>query len=122
MKHLKCAICNLDFNHSTNKPLILNKCGHTFCLNCIEKKLNLEKKIICPEDKIIYSDYKISDFPINNLILNILKPEKNFSEKKKICKSHEKKLEYFCLEDKVFLKRKKFVLIVEFLENVKIIK
>ena len=100
MNTLKCSICKSDFNHEENKPLILNKCGHTFCLFCIEKKLKKENSIICPEDKILYKDYSISDFPINNLIINILKPRKKEKEKK-ICNLHEKKLEYFCLEDKV---------------------
>lgn len=32
-----CPICFEDFNHVHNVPLTINKCGHIFCLVCIDR-------------------------------------------------------------------------------------
>lgn len=55
MESPKCKICNESFDLSDHQPLILPSCGHTFCLSCIQKSINLEKKVFmkCPEDHTV---------------------------------------------------------------------
>ena len=46
---LNCKICFEVFNTSNRKPIIVMLCGHTFCLECVDK---LKKQdFICPNDR-----------------------------------------------------------------------
>ncbi len=53
MEYPKCKICLKNFNNTTNKPLILPNCGHTFCYNCINNEIenSSQKYFTCPNDR-----------------------------------------------------------------------
>lgn len=103
MNNIKCLICNENFNMEEKKPLILPKCGHTFCSACLKTELSKnENNFLCPEDKTEYLNIKeITDLPPNNMILKILSEttEKKEKEIPKTCLKHNKILEYYCLSD-----------------------
>ena len=81
-----------------------------------------EKKFDCPEDNTLYPEYTINELPTNNMILSLLKKskiERKIQKDSKMCPLHFKVEEYFCLVDKVKLKRMKYVQIVVYLVNIK---
>jgi hypothetical protein len=67
-----CTICNNLYNTKERMPHLLAKCGHTFCHQCLNKRLK-ENKLICPEDQLVYEDVaKIEDLPKNITVLNLM--------------------------------------------------
>lgn len=90
----KCKSCGKDFNLKTNKPLILPKCGHTYCNKCISKNLKLNKYMICPLDEKEYQEFEIEDFPLNKDMIIFLT-----NKKKILCREHKKCLDYYCITD-----------------------
>jgi hypothetical protein len=67
-----CTLCNSLYNTKERIPHILAKCGHTFCHQCLMKRLK-DKELICPEDHIIYDNInKIDDLPKNITVINLM--------------------------------------------------
>ena len=94
MEITKCKLCGRVFDHLDRKPLVLPKCGHTFCQECIYSRVNNDR-FSCPSDLTDYdAQGGVFDFPVNNLIENRL--EKSDAA---ICHLHEKTNEYFCVND-----------------------
>ena len=93
MNFPKCKVCETTFNLKNFRPLILPKCGHTYCFDCIEKNIKSNNYMICPLDKIDYQEMRIKDFPLNKDMVTFV------TKKKKICNNHKKCLDYFCLTD-----------------------
>ncbi len=90
-----CKLCQENFDLNNNQPLILPKCGHTFCFKCIKNLIKQNpKNLVCPEDRINYLKPNISNFPVNKDMQRFI-----FKQPKKTCKQHNKFLEYFCLTD-----------------------
>ena len=51
---LLCTLCLCQFDKDEHQPLMIPKCGHTFCLKCIQgvlSKLSPEEDFVCPEDQ-----------------------------------------------------------------------
>ena len=49
-----CTLCLCQFDKEDHLPLMLPKCGHTFCTKCIQgalSKLSLYEDFACPEDQ-----------------------------------------------------------------------
>lgn len=94
-----CKICSDSFNLTTNLPIILPVCGHTFCKKCVgvlwEK--NKKNKIICPEDNKEYNNvFSIGELPKNGLITSMLE-----KQKRKKCFEHNKLSEFYCIDCEV---------------------
>jgi hypothetical protein len=67
-----CTLCNILYNTKERMPHLLAKCGHTFCHQCLMKRLK-GNEIICPEDDIIYYNVnKIDDLPKNITVINLM--------------------------------------------------
>lgn len=51
----QCSICKKSFNTTSNKPLLLPICSHTFCANCIDTQFQKTKEndLICPLDDVV---------------------------------------------------------------------
>ncbi len=80
----QCSICFNEYNHQ-RYPLILTKCGHTFCNKCLEKIFDKNKKeIICPICKLITKllDDNLNNLPKNRLVLDLILYNTEKSEKK----------------------------------------
>ena len=115
MNRLTCKICDKNFDLSEKLARLFPNCGHTFCSNCIKKKIieneknkNMNSKIICPIDKIkceFFNKNKgLKSFPINFEIKNYLEDLRDFDKKKKeekknFCEEHKKKIDLICLKD-----------------------
>ena len=56
MNSLKCPLCCEIFDNSNRLPLILPKCGHTYCKDCIKKNFKQENQFQCLSDGITYLD------------------------------------------------------------------
>jgi hypothetical protein len=92
----KCKGCEKKFDLKKYQPLILPKCGHTYCSVCISNQINKNGFMICPMDKQSYRDMKLDSFPLNKEMTGFFS-----TQQKKICKTHDKVLDYFCLTDKL---------------------
>jgi hypothetical protein len=74
----ECAICFNEFSNN-RCPLILSKCGHTYCEICLDKILDkLKKEIICPECKLVSSNINgnLNTFLLKNRSLMNIKNKK----------------------------------------------
>ena len=89
MDNPSCPKCQQKYTKKRQKPRVLQKCGHTFCEQCLTKN----KIFVCPLDKLKYKTQQLSKFPINVFIMNMLQ------KKVKYCQSHQKVLEFFCLQE-----------------------
>lgn len=81
-----CTICYQMYNNERS-PLILIRCGHTFCKECLDILMNHTKKeIICPECKQVTSitENPGKSLPKNRGLLNLIiyNEEVNKSAKK----------------------------------------
>ena len=72
MEKMACKICLEKFDHSLKRPLVLFRCGHTFCAQCVGDFI--EK--LCPICRC-----KIEDFTINWSILEET-PESSYDKTK----------------------------------------
>lgn len=91
---MKCPKCEFLFDVSSRKPIILTQCGHTFCSLCLNEMAN-QNQIVCPLDGRTLNISNPSLLPTNEMIVMIIK------DQSKMCKTHSKYLEYFCLEERV---------------------
>ena len=69
LESITCPICQVEFNLTTRKPLILN-CGHTICLECLQKIEN-PNGITCPFDRQTFKTNSKS-LSINYTIYNLV--------------------------------------------------
>ena len=51
MNQLKCPICEQAFDLESKTPIILPKCGHTVCWECLDTKFENSGHFICPDDE-----------------------------------------------------------------------
>ena len=93
-----CTICYQMYNNERS-PLILIKCGHTFCKECLDIIMNYTKKeIICPECKQVtsISENPGKSLPKNRGLLNLIiyneEVNKAISKEQKIDFSNKKTL------------------------------
>ena len=91
-----CTICYQMYNNERS-PLILIKCGHTFCKECLDIIMNYTKKeIICPECKQVtsISENPGKSLPKNRGLLNLIiyneEVNKAISKEQKIDFSNKK--------------------------------
>lgn len=92
---VKCQLCRYPFDNMRRTPLVLPLCGHTFCENCITEN-NDEVIFSCPLDDIAYDLRGHSkSFPVNNVLSDLI------GQCDKMCKEHERPLEYLCLEEQI---------------------
>ena len=52
-----CQCCKSNFNNKENLPYLL-KCGHFFCINCINQYFKDKSGIICPSDGLVAKSIK----------------------------------------------------------------
>lgn len=64
-----CQCCKSHFNNEENLPYLL-KCGHFFCIKCINQYFKDEKGILCPSDGFVAKSIQelklLKNFIINN--------------------------------------------------------
>jgi len=72
-----CTLCFCQYDKEEHLPLMIPKCGHTFCTKCVKEmisKLSDFEDFVCPEDKhsmrLLTKD--ISEFPQNLALLRLL--------------------------------------------------
>ena len=110
MNELICTICKSDFDIKEKMPRLLPCCGHTFCSECLEKILKINKKTFqCPFDKkeMDLDNNGVKNFPINFALRAYINQKKKKKEKKKEkknknkkgCKLHKMEFDLICLSD-----------------------
>ena len=70
--HLKCTICQDDFDLKDKCPHVINNCGHSLCRECIKNHIDKTKthiKYNCPICRRSQTYRKESDFPAQNISL-----------------------------------------------------
>jgi len=73
MENIICSICNSEYDEDVKIPRILTQCGHTFCEICISTLINNNTNtLICPIDKINYSEIINVKFPSNKMLLQLI--------------------------------------------------
>lgn len=77
-----CQCCKNKFNQGKYLPYLL-KCGHFFCLNCINQYFTDKTGIVCPSDGLVAKSVKELKL-LKNLILNQNTKNKKKETKKKI--------------------------------------
>lgn len=108
MEPAGCIICFNDFDEKIYIPLILTKCGHSFCQVCVKQMSEKAKKendfslrcSICKSHQHIdFGNPNFYEtFPKNySLLSSISSLKKKFSEK---CAHQEKAKKYVCLDEK----------------------
>jgi hypothetical protein len=65
---MKCKICKFCYDIQSHEPKII-KCGHTFCLSCVKKKIN---DLTCPLCGI-YVNYKLENSSTNFIVVEMIK-------------------------------------------------
>lgn len=72
--YLKCTFCLQNFNTTNRTPYILIECGHSICQKCLTVNIQKQTPFNCPEDHIEINtlNRKISDFPKNQALLNMI--------------------------------------------------
>ena len=73
MDTLKCPKCKNHFNDKRMVPLILPKCGHTYCSKCIKSDVKIFKNFKCILDSKMYDCEIVDQFPINQMIINLIR-------------------------------------------------
>ena len=80
MDNIICSICNSEYDETIKIPLILSKCGHTYCQICLLNLIN-DNSLICPNDNTLYQDVKdINSYEyilINQSAMKLLKKNKD---------------------------------------------
>jgi hypothetical protein len=103
--NLECSVCHDLFQDPRNLP-----CGHTFCLQCLQKILQAAvtpngngtvDKIPCPECRTLFSvgSQKLQDLPKNYILANLMSSlsANNQWEQVVYCEIHPKKeVEFYC--------------------------
>lgn len=92
-----CKICGNSFDQEVHRPVILPKCGHTFCATCLTQQLlaNGDSSLTCPEDRVRYEQIaSVADLPENTSVLGLIKASDG-----RLCPEHKKALEFYCLDD-----------------------
>ncbi|CAI2375914.1 unnamed protein product [Moneuplotes crassus] len=67
---MECSICMLDYHDVDRIPKVLPKCGHTFCVDCIQALVK-DGKIQCVECRLIQKCSKIASLPTNFAIFEL---------------------------------------------------
>ena len=87
-----CTICYQMYNNERS-PLILTKCGHTFCKECLDIIMNQTmKQISCPECKNVteISEDPGRSLPKNRGLLNLIIYNESINKKIKIDENEKK--------------------------------
>ena len=90
-----CTICYQMYNNERS-PLILTKCGHTFCKECLETIMNQTlKHISCPECKQIthISENPGKSLPKNRGLLNLIIYQESLNKKEDILQNKKQLIE-----------------------------
>ncbi len=90
-----CTICYQMYNNERS-PLILTKCGHTFCKECLETIMNHSlKQISCPECKQVteIAENPGKSLPKNRGLLNLIIYQESLNKKEEIPLNKKQNLE-----------------------------
>lgn len=103
---LQCRICNVFYNTTTNIPLLLPcSTNHTMCSSCIKDSLAQNKPFLCPWDreKLNLPNQELSAFITNSEMLDCVQNSPIIPpiDSSKLCKTHQKELDMYCLTCKV---------------------
>ncbi len=71
---LSCVICFERYNLTDHLPKTL-KCGHTFCITCLQSCFNTNGRLQCSIDNELYYD-KVHELPDNEVLKSILQTRK----------------------------------------------
>eukprot|EP00347_Sterkiella_histriomuscorum_P013989 403362592 len=91
----KCNICKQNYNLTNKKPIVINQCFCTHCLECVEDLMrgNNERQILCPG-----CDSQRTLPEELNENLQIMKELKSFDQLTIICDEHlSKTITFYCL-------------------------
>ena len=93
---MDCPSCFQFFNNVSNVPILLSKCGHSICKNCVQSKFS-NGKIECPKcNRANYAEH-ITDFPKNVCLLEVSEAKRVQKLKPVQVNEHEYRNELFDL-------------------------
>ncbi|KAK8729903.1 hypothetical protein OTU49_008381, partial [Cherax quadricarinatus] len=83
------------YSHGSHDPVLLPRCGHTFCRQCL---LTLEKTVpqplSCPYCRIPHTEPSLQQLPVVFALLNLAKVF--VKAKHGVCCSHNSQIEFWC--------------------------
>ncbi|XP_053641045.2 E3 ubiquitin-protein ligase TRIM50 [Cherax quadricarinatus] len=97
---LTCGVCLTDFDAMFRRPLLLPRCGHTFCRLCI-KDLAARGDIICPSCRQKYENVEPDSLPVNFNIQCLASSSKihtalQAEDSGSLCPEHRVRLSFWC--------------------------
>lgn len=105
---MECPGCHTAYHKDRCTPLLLIRCGHTLCQRCAAATFT-GASVACPDCGSLSAVESVSSLPKNMALLSVSLPPLQVStaEKEELvsaaCKVHGKKVEAFCLDDRVLL-------------------
>lgn len=101
MENFKCPGCKTRFDDGAHSPLILSKCAHHFCKECVRKDPNSTKNgsFLCPLDGIVSE--VLAGNPDSKTASQGDRGERVSGLPAKGCVEHNRKFEFFCLNDEI---------------------
>lgn len=89
-----CPVCFDHFDSHILKPLILPKCGHTVCYNCLKRIIKTSSIAKCPVCRK-NNPTELSRLPVNYALLEFSQPKAEIQ----LCEKHGHEIVGFCVEE-----------------------
>lgn len=100
---LTCGVCLRAYDIEYRRPILLPKCGHTFCRTCVK---NLELKdsyLCCPFCRQEYRNQEVDNFPVNfslQIVASLGKTKIKAADPSE-CPTHGVRYAFWCRECEV---------------------
>ncbi|KAK7084609.1 hypothetical protein SK128_024095 [Halocaridina rubra] len=96
MEELTCPVCSEAYATRTREPVILPKCGHTFCRPCLANLQMISPAFKCPTCRAVHKGPTVASLPTVFIVLNILEKIEKEKGTLNVCKIHDDPLRLWC--------------------------
>lgn len=101
---LKCRVCLGEYNESSQRPLLLPACGHTFCAMCL-KLVQAQGNVGCPECRKNNAVTSVDTLPVNFSVLSLAQAVNKASQPQVKTSQNQAKASNSSMKQKVSVKK-----------------